>query len=271
MFTIHLPIDHVAFSTSDRQALEALLHKLGFVFGTTGRDPFVHAFFDRGYLEWVPVDYDQKSNLTDVPGLTAGIRAYYVACSDIDAAHSALVKRGYRVLPAGQFSRYAKHGVNHGTATFRYCIFEKNDIFDPSIGLGCTQQATPQFTFQGHYRHVNDAAAIRSLAFCAGNAEAAFRRLRALSDILEGCLDDVYGVPELQVMNRGEYSGIFGCEAPQGEGPVLASVCVSPADGTYLTTQLEDLHIPHFVRDGRLHADLRKELGAFFIFPLLES
>lgn len=271
MFTIHLPMDHVAFSTSDRQALENLLHKLGFVFGSTGRDPFVHIYFDHGYLEWVPADYDQRSNLADTAGLTAGIRAYYLACSDVDAAQRALAEHGWNVLPPGQFSRYAKHGVNHGTAAFRYCVFQGSGVFGPSVGFGCTQQTTPQFTFQGHYRHVNDAAAISALTFCAGDPEEAARQLGRLSDTLAGCLDDVYGIPEVRIISREEYAQAFGCEAPPAEAPVLASVCFSPSDRTYLTTQLEDLDIPHFVSGGSLYADLRRPLGAFFVFQLAES
>ena len=268
MFCFDLPMDHVAFSTSDRQAAEVLLHKLGFVFGTSAKDPFIHVIFDNGYLEWVPASYDSKSNLADADGLTAGIRAYYMAVADIQAAHDALIQNGYPVCPAGSFSRYGKHGINRGEVSFGYCIFREQELFPAGVGFGCTRQNNPERIYDGHYRHVNDVGTVKMLVFCTEDAREKAAALEKLSRTLADAGERLHGIPQVAVMDETEYVKTFGQSWAGTDRLTLAAVYFSSCDAEYMKTQLDDLGIAYFLKDRKLYADLRKKLGAFFVFEL---
>lgn len=265
MYTIKLPIDHIAFSTNDRPAVEAILHKLGFTFGDTDQDAFLHVMFDNGYLEWVPDSYDDRANLAADNELIAGIRAYYAALSDAEKAHDDLIAAGYPTQDTGKFTRYAKHGVNHGMATFRFCGLQKTDLFGKDVDFGCVQQCDPQLIYDGHYRHVNDADTLLALLFVCADPEKSRKDLSALADALSASTTTQNAIEEIRILSRAEYAEQFGCPAPDAD-VALAAVLFSAADQHYLRIQLDALGLPNFTRGDQLYADVRKPLGAFFVF-----
>lgn len=263
MVKIDLPIDHVAFSVKDRHAVENLLSRLGFVFGSTSRDAFIHTVFDRGYLEWVPEAYDGKTAFdTDAPSVK--IRAYHIASGNIADTFSALKENGYKVDAPGKFSRYAKHGINQGMAEFGYCILAENDIFSSGVSLGCVQQMTPEYIYEGRYRHVNDAASIKSLIFCAKEYETALLALKKLGGCMKASKDIAHGIPEIWLISEKEYETAFGIPFA-GKKTELAAVCFAQADKKYMESQCEDLNIHWSAGENWFCADVRETLGTLFV------